>query len=394
MKKSYVPWIIAGVVAAFFCTPLSVIPALLYGVFFYPKQFPQNMVQGKPVVEAVYRYRDETGLYPATLDELIPAYITAIPAGWGYSPPSDGRPAKLVFHGAFHSFLTYYFARPSGSQLPPETDPEGWEYNQEGTYHFQGRDRVPVPLSTKTKDEIIALRLKELHRRVDAGKQDSSRPEAFKRLISELVRLGRFDEAATACRQCGAETDGQWCRMALAELDLRRDSTVGLDEFTAWVKRSPSFPRYYALAYLHRQHGKTADALAALREAAKYPLHAKDELPFSPEYFGYDSALFAYRNSQHDLALSICDAWEHYVKSHGYGDRSFHAVRAAAYLATDRQPAAAREVAHALEAYREHRTWADNLAPLEQAVEAGDRKFVYKPGQFWPEYRLFLDEVE
>ncbi len=314
-KKANIGWTLLGRAALVFCTPLGAIPAIFYGIYFYPDQFARNIERGKPVVQAVYGYRSATGLYPARLDDLVPAYIAAVPEAWQYTPPSGERPPRLQLHGAFHSFLNYYFAGPNNSKLPPWMSPEGWEYNQEGTLHFQGRDRFPVTPFQKSKDELSAVRLQELRRRVHVAKKDSGLLDAYTQLISELVRLGRLDEARNTCRECIDGLDARWCLMALAELDLRRGETAGLDVFVAWTKQSPSFPRYYAVAQIYRQHGKTAEALAALREGLTHTLERRNgEETYGPEYACYESALFAYRNGRHDLALAICDRWEQYVK--------------------------------------------------------------------------------
>ena len=67
---------------------------------------------------------------------------------------------------------------------------------------------------------------------------------------------------------------------------------------------------------------------------------------------------------------------------------------AASLLATGRQPEAAQEVARAVLKNRDHRTWADNLPALDRAIQAGDRSFVYDPGECEPDYSIFLDEVQ
>jgi hypothetical protein len=248
IKKANIGWLLFGIGALVFCTPLGVIPAMFYGVYFYPAQFARNIERGKPLVQAVYGYRNATGLYPVRLDDLVPGYIPATPIDWQYTPPSVGRPPRLQLHGAFHSYLNYYFARPSNSKLSPGVWPEGWEYNQEGTLHFQGRDKFPVTPFPKSKEQFIALRLLELRRRVDVAKRDSGRLHAYTQLISELVRLGQLDEGRNTCRQCIDGLDARWCLMALAELDLRRGESAGLDAFVAWTRKSPSFPRFIAFS--------------------------------------------------------------------------------------------------------------------------------------------------
>ena len=70
-----------------------------------------------PVIAAVTRYRSEHGQYPASLDELVPAYLPAIPHA-GFTRVSrhfhyyDGRP-QLCFAGMFHGIFAYDF--PTGT---------------------------------------------------------------------------------------------------------------------------------------------------------------------------------------------------------------------------------------------------------------------------------------
>ncbi len=392
MKKANIGWTLLGLAALVFCTPLGAIPAIIYGISFYPAQFARNIERGRPLVQAIYGYRSAIGLYPARIDDLVPAYIAAVPTDWEYTPPSGGLLPRLQLHGAFHSYLTYYFARPENSKLSPGMWPEGWEYNQEGTLHFQGRDIIPVTPFQKPKDELIAARLRELRRRVDVANKDRGLLDAYTRLISELVRLGRFDEARTTCRQCIARLGARWCVLALAELDLRRGDNAGLDEYVAWTKQSPSFFRYYALADLYRQHGKTAEAIASLREGVKCTLAVEEK--YIPEFVCYESALFTYRNGCRDLTHTICDNWERYVHAQGYGEKSYHAIRAASFLATGRQQEADQEVTRAVQENRKSKTWADNLPALERAIQAGDRNFVYEPNEYRTDDPIFLDEIQ
>lgn len=69
--------------------------------------------RANPVISAVHRYHSEHGQYPATLDELVPAYLPSIPhAGftrvsrdfWYY----NGRP-QLKFSGMWHGVFSYDF---------------------------------------------------------------------------------------------------------------------------------------------------------------------------------------------------------------------------------------------------------------------------------------------
>ena len=120
-----------------------------------------------------------------------------------------------------------------------------------------------------------------------------------------------------------------------------------------------------ALAHLYRLHGKTAEAIASLREGVKCTLEA-DEEKYRPESVCYESALFSYRNGSHDLTLTICDNWERYVQAQGYGEKSYHAIRAALLLATGRQQEADQEVARAVQENRKSRRGRTTYRPWSE----------------------------
>ena len=66
-----------------------------------------------PVISAVNRYRSEHGQYPASLEQLVPAYLPSIPhAGFTHISQDfwyyNGRP-QLYFAGMFHGVFAYDF---------------------------------------------------------------------------------------------------------------------------------------------------------------------------------------------------------------------------------------------------------------------------------------------
>ncbi len=66
-----------------------------------------------PVIAAVNRYHAEQGRYPATLTELVPAYLPSIPDA-GFTRMSrdfhyDNSRPQLYFSGMFHGIFAYDF---------------------------------------------------------------------------------------------------------------------------------------------------------------------------------------------------------------------------------------------------------------------------------------------
>src|SRR5262245_49306872 len=49
------------------------------------------VASGRPVVEAIYRYRSEVGLWPCELADLVPRYLTTEAIqGWAYGWHANG----------------------------------------------------------------------------------------------------------------------------------------------------------------------------------------------------------------------------------------------------------------------------------------------------------------
>ena len=367
------------------------IPVLIFGAIFYPDRLAGQAEQGEPLVAAVYRYKGDTGLYPESLDDLNPAYIAPIPSGWSYRS-AEGRPPALYRHGAFHCSLTYHFARARVDCFPPGIE-EGWVLDNEGTARVLHRGEHARKPARWTGEELASRRVAELRRRVDRdhGGGANALPN-YRMLAGELVRLGRLDEAKSACRRCIEVMPGErWCRIALADLDLRVGSTAGRDEFAAWVRRKPSFSSYCDLAMLDQEHDREAEAMEAVREATKHPLKGVGDGGFRPDYNAFYAARLAYRNRQYPVAFTVCDRWECFVNERGWGDKGYHALRAATYLAAGDKE---RAVRHAGLAVREGNGWGGDVQALLRAADAGDTKFIHDPGRGEIRHLLFPAPVE
>jgi hypothetical protein len=76
---------------------------------------------GQPIVRAIEEYREQTGNYPASLTNLVPNYLSAVPgtadlssyklAGWIYRTVTNG---SLVSYN-----LRYYMGRGKVEYEPP-----------------------------------------------------------------------------------------------------------------------------------------------------------------------------------------------------------------------------------------------------------------------------------
>lgn len=91
--------------------------------------------EGLPIVQAIYDFRAQHGHWPSSLDDLVPQYLPARPAGvWSYS-----HGTLLRYIGLPHTFIGYDFSQPE----------DGWQ--SRGDFG-KGRLDVPPPLSTRPAD--------------------------------------------------------------------------------------------------------------------------------------------------------------------------------------------------------------------------------------------------
>lgn len=74
------------------------------------KRFEKQIKRGAPIVEAIYRFKDQAGHYPAALNSLVPRYVEDV-SGWDY---------HLKTNGASVSFTLYhYMVRHAVEYEPP-----------------------------------------------------------------------------------------------------------------------------------------------------------------------------------------------------------------------------------------------------------------------------------
>jgi HAMP domain-containing protein len=128
------------------------------------RRFPERAHEATAVVDAVYRFRNDTGLWPEDLLELIPDYIHEIPAEWefiwgGYD---NARPSALRLLGPLHTKLEYTFLA-SVSAVPAFQDTHGWRATCEGdSLPVHVRQFVPKLVPRDENDRLkLALRILE-----------------------------------------------------------------------------------------------------------------------------------------------------------------------------------------------------------------------------------------
>jgi tetratricopeptide (TPR) repeat protein len=148
------------------------------------------------------------------------------------------------------------------------------------------------------------------------------------------------------------------------------------EELQEWADAYPAFVHYWYVSRYFRDMGRTNEAIAALRLAAKYPVISVDrDEEFVPNAFALDAAAFAYQEKQYRLVFSITDCWE---ADCSYEGESL-VFRAAAYLATGSYDEADDSIGRAV-----HRPGRKLLGPavdsLRAAIIRRDKSFVFQPG--------------
>jgi hypothetical protein len=87
----------------------------------------RRVSQGRPIVQAVYEFQKANGSWPATLQELVPDFLSEPPpveGNWSYSTAED-RPPSLSADGGPGRRLIYGFPPRKAALLPANVD-HGW----------------------------------------------------------------------------------------------------------------------------------------------------------------------------------------------------------------------------------------------------------------------------
>lgn len=362
---------------------------------------------GMPVVEAVYRYKAEQGVWPLYLDELVGAYLpeAGVLAEWDYAPGLYMQRGN----GAYGSGLRYDFV--------PAV--EGWKVvSSDGQVRPLGVAQGRGAPKALPREQVIANMLAVLERRTREEKWDLGH---YRQLASAYVALGRRDDAErTVMRAYAQLNEASWPRLALATLDILPPATGvagtmaatgsapdlvtvpaatqgdAAGALAAYARRQDSFLAWYTLAAYYRAAGEMGQAEAAIKEAAKH----KVELPahdlhhfVQPQAFAYDAGRLAYNAGAFEAALAIADAWIDYAENPERLEGSAHALRAAALLALGRTGEAQEAMKAADAAAAKGALYAKNLDALRGAVGRGDRAFRWDMGTSPAAYEAFVAGV-
>ncbi|MEZ6015336.1 MAG: hypothetical protein R3F49_09500 [Planctomycetota bacterium] len=356
---------------------------LLTGRWF-PPDYRKLALEGQPLVQAIDEFKLHTGLWPDSLDELVPDFLSEKPPGyWEFQWPT------LCLSGVMpHTGILYTFC-------PPDI---GW--SSDGDFG-KGPISLPKPVTTLSApppQERFENGIAVLERRI---RLNPGHHALYRDKVTYLVHQERQAEAVAAAREA-AEVfpDDWWPQMALAELARGVAQERSSAAFADWADQHPNFNNYWYLFEYRRQHHELDAALDALERAAIHTVvRDRDYDRYTPDYFCFTAAAYACRLQKPELTLRLCEQWDRMSKERGYGGKGDMALRAAAYLNLGRTSEAQACVRQAIEEQWRQAGWPRDLGRLSAAAQAGEIDFVYDAemgGSVYTPLRIFeawgLDE--
>jgi tetratricopeptide (TPR) repeat protein len=347
--------------------------------------------RGAPVVRAVYKFKASCGLWPCSLDELVPDYASREQLrGWSFTWNGGGW-WYLTDYGAFPEELLRYDHRSARKAGWMATDGE-WE-----TW-LEGGEIIPpkVDVSDKERD---AARVAVLRARIDRYKDAIIHHQG---LVCWYYSQEDYKSAREACEQCLKRWPGHWWpNLMLAYIERKQGLadeadkqlarfTADHDDLTHWYLAG----QFYAEA---RRWDKAKEALAKAGQARLSGLHGEKDsgeiLGRSGEGFARDAAVLCYKQGWLEEALTVCDQWEQFRRKQGYGNMSYWAIRAACYLAQGKDEQARQAVDRILAEMKETNVGVKHLEELDEAIKRKNHDYHYDPGGY-PPTSLVLIEYE
>lgn len=315
-----------------------------------------QLAQGDPLVDALYRFHHDRGLWPEYLDDLAPQFLPHRPSPiWNYQVTPTGP--QLATSVDTRTALGYDF------------DAHNWRVA--GLLDNRTLRAAPATSpATLPAALLLSRQLAELDRRIAREPEDIQHWQAKAAL---LHAADRDDDARAVIAAAQSHLpDHPWPRLAAALLGDAAD----LDTFAQWVREHPSFTHSYALALAYRLRGKDPAALDALREGLLHPPTVADEDAHILAFYLFDEARYALQRGEWKLAIALTTAWQAAADSAPQTD--YLPLRAAARLAAGDFDGAAADLA-ALDD-RKPPAWAQHVDALRDAVRRRDAAFRYDPG--------------
>jgi hypothetical protein len=348
--------------------------------------------RGQPIVKAIYRFKQERGLWPYSLNELCPDYIEdAQTKGWCL----NWRPSgwwQLICYAGLPDWAVRYGHKGND---------DGWAITDGVHDELMGVEQpLPPSINKLSVAQVQENRVRALQRRIE---HDAKRIVHRQALVTTLYRVKDYDAARDICLQCQQIwPEHYWPYIMLARIDAQSGQLEAAKRLLwKWASDHKDFTHHFLLAQFLHEVGDKNGAREALEEAAKLPLadlfgshEAGDILGWGATQFSWDGALMAYYEEWYDIARQICARWEEYNRKELHTkDPGYCAMLAACELAQGNYMQASVEAKRAREVVGDrNRDWTANFETLEKAIAAEDKTFRYKPR--FLEHFLILPEYE
>lgn len=334
------------------------------------------VARGQPIVTAIYRFKQERGLWPSSLDELSPDYIKDTqtkawrlnwrPSGWW----------QLICQAGLTDWAVRY---------GHNGNDDGWAITDGVHDELLGVTQPPPPPSKLGLAQMRENLIRQLQRRIE---HDPKRIVHRQALVATFYSAQEYDAAGRVCVECRQLwPEHFWPYLMLARIDARRGQPAAAErDLRKWACRHNDFTHYFLLAQFLYDRQDKKGARATLEEGAKFPLsdligseQAGEILGWGATQFSWPGAMMAYSEEWYDVARQICARWEEFLQKHTR-DPGHCAVLAACDLAQGNYEQAAAHSRRARKLLRGgNYGWTASLHELEKAIDAKDRTFRYQP---------------
>ena len=313
-------WLIIGILIA---SPFALLLCNLIYIFaalHWPSYKSLVTEEGNPIVEAMYKFKSENGIWPQYLNDLVPKYLKEKPEHWQYTSTLTEPTFPHIYY--------------RGPKVPLKL---GFSCgNKNSTWVVSSRElsralRVK-PLFAETQhlspEEINNNTVTQLHRRIE---REPNEIKHCMMLISFLFKHQLTHDAIVESKQCITTFGNHWWpRVALAVILLKNGNRSGIMDLNEWVKANPNFFNYYNLGCCWRIQNEPNLALDAFREASKYMITTPKDTPYVDVFYGKQAAYYAYCQQDYLLATQLSNRIEELPR---YYNEQAYAMQAAVSLA-------------------------------------------------------------
>ncbi len=328
--------------------------------------------RGQRIVAAIYQFKEDVGLWPQRLEDLVPDYLSAKPpAYWQYNWFPHGQWSLTCLGGLPHTALRFRYGEGSGEWFVTDGD---WDEPLKAGF----TEPKPRPADPAERNRRVLF---ELGARIPREPKMLWHRQA---LIVHLVRQGKFREARGVCEACPQPLPedwwpqkGWWPPLALAIIDAKCGQQAEAEKrLRAWADEKGEFGYHFLLAYYQELTGLPGRARETLLAAARLPMRDFPRATREMDWRAWEATHRLYREGDFEVTLAICKRWEEYRGWRDPMDPSYLTYRAASLLALGRF-AEADEAMAAVLAVGLAIKWANNTEALGEAVKRRDRAFRY-----------------